>query len=1169
MIKYVFLISILAMSLPSFAQPDNGLDFLKNVIPPSPNAASLGKYGDLPVSLNTGLPSISIPLCELKGRSLSVPVSLSYHASGIKVADIASWVGTGWALEAGGLITRSVRGLPDDLPTWGSLATRKLFADYNTMWSNPSNTTWKNLVVQASNNDADGEHDTYYLNAMGKNYKLLLKYVGQNLEVETIPYSNLKIIPAFQNSLSGSWTVIMEDGTKLLFGGLTSCVEVTSSSRFGNLVGNLSFATSWHLQKITSPTGEVINFTYQQFGTIAPHTFFSQKDNIQFPCEGGVAESGITSTLESQTISSILLSQITSETGSVKFIPKASARLDLPGTYALHSVQLWSNTKKIDEYILKTNDAPTGPGTEMPIGLGDYNHHRLRLDTIEHRGMDLNQRASRWVLTYDSQNLPSVTSFAQDHFGYYNSATSNASLLPKVYISNPFIPNPSTGFFPPVHLLGGNRDCNPTAMQAGVLTKISYPTGGYTQFNYEPHMYTAQAETFKDTLMNHILNITYNQTPFVSFKSAQFQITKPQYVLLSIQSVISTSLAAGHLGVNGRVEILDPNGNQLGAPIALMGTTTAYFDLRLAGTYTFKVSTNAIASDFVSASDYINLNAQLTYSRSWGIKNVTRYAGGLRIKSIIDYDGYNPALNKERYFKYYDPLVLNDFNPERDYVTVTSEMKDRGNGSSCEWNHVWRNSSTSFALGSGSSGLAYGRVITEYGLNGTNGKTQTTFLNYLDVDVSGTSKQFPFVEVDNRDWKRGLMIDEITWDASGNKVSRKMNSYAFIPRTQLSFFKAGVRTFVPHPICTDPLLYCGISTVQATLTTEQVNVTSSKEISYFKNGATYDSLYTATNYFYDNPKLVSAVRTTSTDSRGLLRRKMTLTALDSARIIPTGASTTPYYQLAKRNILTPLLVIDSIGTKLLQRTLTNFAAIYSPALNANIYLPDNIKTKNDAANGSWERRAQFVFDPANGNIKEQLKEKDVRHAYLYDYNNALPIAEATNATAASVAYTSFEADGSGNWTINSAIRDAGNACTGSRSYVLGGTSTLVKSGLTSGRSYVVSFWLKNGATATVNTVAPTAGRISNGWTYFERTVTLNATTTAITIAGTGNIDEVRLYPVGALMTTYTYEPSVGIKTANDASNQISYYEYDSFGRLASIRDQQNAILKTYQYNYKQ
>src|SRR5882757_1151737 len=64
----------------------------------SPTAASLGKYVDIPVSYHTGMPQIDIPVYTIKSGPLSLPISVSYHASGLKVMEPAGWVGAGWAL---------------------------------------------------------------------------------------------------------------------------------------------------------------------------------------------------------------------------------------------------------------------------------------------------------------------------------------------------------------------------------------------------------------------------------------------------------------------------------------------------------------------------------------------------------------------------------------------------------------------------------------------------------------------------------------------------------------------------------------------------------------------------------------------------------------------------------------------------------------------------------------------------------------------------------------------------------------------------------------------------------------------------------------------------------------------------------------------------------------
>ena len=85
-----------------------------SVIPPSPNATAFNQFIDLPVGHYTGIPNISVPIYQISMPQLSLPISLNYHAGGMKVGERSSWVGAGWSLNAGGSINRTVRGLPDE-----------------------------------------------------------------------------------------------------------------------------------------------------------------------------------------------------------------------------------------------------------------------------------------------------------------------------------------------------------------------------------------------------------------------------------------------------------------------------------------------------------------------------------------------------------------------------------------------------------------------------------------------------------------------------------------------------------------------------------------------------------------------------------------------------------------------------------------------------------------------------------------------------------------------------------------------------------------------------------------------------------------------------------------------------------------------------------------------
>lgn len=210
-------------------------------------------------------------------------------------------------------------------------------------------------------------------------------------------------------------------------------------------------------------------------------------------------------------------------------------------------------------------------------------------------------------------------------------------------------------------------------------------------------------------------------------------------------------------------------------------------------------------------------------------------------------------------------------------------------------------------------------------------------------------------------------------------------------------------------------------------------------------------------------------------------------------------------------------------------------------------------------------KEQWQYDQ-NSNMNVAAKAAGRNFSFIWDYKHSLPIAEVSNAGPSDIAYTSFEADGNGNWTLFSPARDTGGV-TGSNCYNLSNGS-LSCSGLNSSTTYIASYWLRTSAGATASVSGSSSvvqGKTINGWTYYEMKFT---GTTTPSVSGSGDIDELRVYPSTAQMKTYTYIPCLGVSSACDPDNHITYYQYDGFNRLHVVLDQDHNIIRTVQYHYQ-
>ena len=105
---------------------------------------------------------------------------MSYFAGGIKVSQLATWVGLGWSMNAGGVISRTVRGIPDETSTYG-------WIDDPTTADALNFSSDMGLLKPYADLSKDPAPDFFSYNLPGKSGKFI--YRKSTHGFETIPYN--------------------------------------------------------------------------------------------------------------------------------------------------------------------------------------------------------------------------------------------------------------------------------------------------------------------------------------------------------------------------------------------------------------------------------------------------------------------------------------------------------------------------------------------------------------------------------------------------------------------------------------------------------------------------------------------------------------------------------------------------------------------------------------------------------------------------------------------------------------------------------------------------------------------------------------------------------------------------------------------------------------------
>ncbi len=529
--------------------------------PASPEAAAFAKYGNTPVSLYSGKPNVSVPLGGVQGRSLGVSLALTYDASGVKVDQLATWVGLGWNLNVGGVVTRMANGLPDDY----SVAYPEydpFYSDKNATWltvnETPVNTTnhfydyflnnnldgggnplgeveaYRDYILAREQGKVDFEPDLYSFSVMGLSGTMYVDYV--NNKAVSIEHPDLIIVPSFQvppgniGTANGvkeliGWTITDTQGNIYEFTQIEKTEFSNNMDTEPHQLQSRTFNSAWYCTKITTTNArDVIEFDYT-----SPQAW----DNVQF-VSGNHTGTFIGSEHGLCTQPPVALPN---NSATYKIWQFDMTHVKING---VNRVIFDRNNPSVDREDLEGRSRLEGIRFLNPDG-SEFNHvvfdqsyftnggsrewdKRLRLDGVRILGAnDAALTDASMLQTYtfsyiDQYNVPSRDSYQQDYWGLYNGASGN-EIVGNSTGNGTLIPADADYDF--AGFTGADRTPSLLHALTGTLEEITYPTGGSTKFHYQKNYAPAkssgvlnQSSYYKDvTYLNATLDGTVDTNP--------------------------------------------------------------------------------------------------------------------------------------------------------------------------------------------------------------------------------------------------------------------------------------------------------------------------------------------------------------------------------------------------------------------------------------------------------------------------------------------------------------------------------------------------------------------------------------------------------------------------------------------------------------------------------
>ncbi len=1121
---------------------------IKNV-PTSPEVALLGRFGDIPVGHYTGTAEVSVPLYTLKVDNIEIPLALSYHTSGIKVADEATWVGLGWNFMPEGTIAQEIRGKEDYwldggdgfsntagyslfksyFPTLAAQShiyrLQRGYNDYNsggTVVTNPSIDDSEYIINNLK--EKKGQPDIFSYNFYGYSGKFFFnpENIGEILFME----SNDDV--KFSKNSSG-WIATTNKGDKFYF-------YAIEKSRSAGVGASVDIGYTFKINKIQLASGKVINFTYQDEST---NQLYPSQTGHLTSFSGSASSSVITDMNVTLNEKKVLTSIETDDTViNFNLNNREDIRPQFPTipTKKLSSIDIKSKypDKKVKSFIFNTAYFPTAAFSTVEEG---YKNKRLKLNSIQEIGYNEAgtpvQSSPPYTFEYDITNTMPSKMASSDFYGYHNGSNSE-TLLPDLTFFDYLNKTPYKNYGLTVNYpySGTMRYTNQAYTTTNILKKVTYPTGARTEFEYESNTFVNQFIPAVNQLQTGDKNVyLYHRgasvTPggYYFVKSEPFKL--PQTTTLRIRNTIYD----GYEGPNypqyhydfyemlkckirlHKTKII--NGQQTDTLIKEWKVTYGLnefeqkhqqdWDETIIIAYDGDPSTryytyveNGIQYNNNDGAHRAIVTSRVDYYDDSEIDHSFSYGSGVRVKSIKNYE--NSTLLSHKSYSYSGGKLIYPFQPLNliSGATYKSQPTVQTGGCFTESILIFNDlsvNSNDFGI-SGNKPFGYDQVIEKD-------------INVLDGSVKGSTKYYftnnPFTnslikgvpKIDIPSNGENVLIEKS--DQNQNTLYAKSNIYENLPNTYAVYPSFSIINSSTGPY--DP---------------------RNNSYPYSVNGCgTYGTSYTGgssinpditTKYrFIFNPlitgkrRLMRSIDTTYLNGKSMVERTdfsyTTSGNLDTSTTTASdGTITQTDYDYADDVNNTRLVNKGMTGIPLSIETKSGEVIATNPVShvetrydNLSNYLPSSVRSANLSVSNMDTEVTYDLYD-SKGNLLQYTTKEGIPVSLIWGYNSTKPIAR------------------------------------------IEGITYDLATGLT-GASDIVTKSSEDVDTATENTFINT-------------------------------LDTFRKNNVRFLITTYTYNPLIGVTSITPPSGIREVYIYDASGRLKKVVDVNGNILKDLNYNYK-